>query len=51
VLSGVIFFASYAPEGTNVWLYSTVYNVSYMLPNLGLTIILTYILWPRLKKR
>ncbi|MGC9490393.1 MAG: energy-coupled thiamine transporter ThiT [Thermovirgaceae bacterium] len=51
VLSGVIFFASYAPEGTNVWLYSTVYNGSYMLPNLGLTIILTYILWPRIKER
>jgi thiamine transporter len=51
VLSGVIFFASYAPEGTNVWLYSTVYNGSYMLPNLGLSIILTYILWPRLKER
>jgi len=51
VLSGVIFFASYAPEGTNVWLYSAVYNGSYMLPNLGLTIILTYILWPRIKER
>jgi thiamine transporter len=51
VLSGVVFFASYAPEGTNVWLYSTVYNGSYMLPNLGLSIILTYILWPRLKGR
>lgn len=51
VLSGVVFFASYAPEGTNVWLYSTIYNGSYMLPNLALTIMLTYILWPRIRDR
>ena len=39
VLSGVIFFASYAPEGQNVWVYSTVYNASYLIP----TIIVNYI--------
>lgn len=50
VLSGVIFFGSYAPEGTNVWLYSTIYNGSYMLPNLVLAFLLTYLIWPRLKK-
>lgn len=32
VLSGVVFFASYAPEGQAVWLYSLVYNGAYMLP-------------------
>ncbi len=26
VISGVIFFGSYAPEGMNLWLYSTIYN-------------------------
>ncbi len=50
VLSGVVFFGSYAPEGTNVWLYSTIYNGSYMLPNLIIAFILTYLIWPRLKK-
>ncbi len=50
VLSGVVFFGSYAPEGTNVWLYSTIYNGSYMLPNLVIAFILTYLIWPRLKK-
>ncbi|MBN1333721.1 MAG: energy-coupled thiamine transporter ThiT [Synergistales bacterium] len=50
ILSGVIFFASYAPEGTNVWLYSTIYNGSYMVPNLALSLILAYLIWPRLKK-
>ena len=34
VLSGVIFYGSYAPEGQNVWLYSIIYNGSYILPDL-----------------
>jgi thiamine transporter len=49
LLSGVVFFGSYAPEGTNVWVYSAVYNGSYMIPNLILAVILTYLIWPRLK--
>lgn len=36
-LSGVILWGSYAPEGMNVWLYSLIYNGSYMLPNTILT--------------
>lgn len=40
VLSGVVFFGEYAPEGQNVWLYSTVYNGSYIIPSL----ILDYLL-------
>ena len=39
ILSGVIFFGSYAPEGQNVWIYSTVYNASFLIP----TTIVTYI--------
>ncbi len=30
VLSGVIFFSAYAPEGMNAWVYSMVYNISYL---------------------
>lgn len=37
VLSGVIFFASYAPEGQNVWLYSFIYNATYMVPEMVIT--------------
>ncbi len=37
VLSGVVFFALYAPEGQNVWLYSLVYNGSYMIPEAVVT--------------
>ena len=29
-LSGVIFFAAYAPEGMNPWVYSTLYQGSYL---------------------
>jgi len=39
ILSGVIFFSSYAPEGQNVWVYSTVYNATFLIP----TTIVTYI--------
>ena len=40
VISGVVFFAEYAPEGSNVLLYSLVYNAGYMVPNLILSAIL-----------
>ena len=49
VLSGVIFFGAYAPEGTNVWLYSSIYNGSFMLPSLLLSIAAVYLIWPRLR--
>ncbi len=37
VLSGVIVWASYAPEGMNPWIYSIVYNGSYLLPEMLIT--------------
>ncbi len=30
--SGVVFFAHFAPEGQAIWLYSLVYNASYVVP-------------------
>jgi len=38
-ISGVVFFGSYAPEGTSVYLYSLLYNGSYM----GVETIITFI--------
>ncbi|MCL2352040.1 MAG: energy-coupled thiamine transporter ThiT [Firmicutes bacterium] len=35
-MSGVVFFASYA-NGQNVFLYSAVYNLSYILPEMAIT--------------
>lgn len=43
-LSGVILWGSNAPEGMNVWLYSLIYNSSYMIPNAILTGVLACIL-------
>lgn len=35
-LSGAVFFAQYAPEGQNPWLYSAIYNLTYIIPALFL---------------
>jgi thiamine transporter len=40
VLSGVIFFPEYTPEGMNVLWYSITYNGSYMLTEMVITLIL-----------
>jgi thiamine transporter len=47
VLSGVIFFASYAPEGQNVWAYSAIYNASFMLPSLAVSGAVAWIAWKK----
>jgi len=39
-LSGVIFFASYAPEGMNPWVYSIIYQGSYLGAETVLTLII-----------
>ncbi len=38
--SGIIFFAQYVPEGQNLWAYSAIYNISYLLPALLLSYII-----------
>ncbi len=43
-LSGVIFFSEYAPEGMNPWVYSALYNGSYLIPELIISGILIYLL-------
>ena len=45
VISGAVVFASYAPAGQNPWVYSIVYNATYMIPEMlinGLVIVLFY---------
>lgn len=44
VLSGVFVWASYAPEGANLWVYSITYNATYLLPEMGITVLLVAIL-------
>ncbi|MCW4035109.1 MAG: energy-coupled thiamine transporter ThiT [Candidatus Bathyarchaeota archaeon] len=43
-LSGIIFFAMYAPEGMNVALYSAMYNGGYLAVELAITIYIVYML-------
>ena len=38
-VSGVVFFASYAPEGWNPYLYSAAYNAAYLVPSLGIALV------------
>lgn len=39
-ISGIVFFASYAPEGMNPILYSVAYQASYLLPEMIVTLII-----------
>ena len=39
-ISGLFFFASFAPEGQPVWIYSLTYNASYLLPETIIEILL-----------
>ena len=50
LVSGVIFFGSSAPVDQNVWLWSGLYQCSYLLPSLIAVCILTIILVPVLEK-
>ena len=43
-LSGVVFFASYAPDGWNLLLYSAAYNAAYLAPSLAIAIVVVVIL-------
>ena len=45
-VSGIVIWSSYAPEGQPVWLYSLVYNGSYMLGELIVSIIAVAVLSP-----
>ena len=49
VLSGVIFFAEYA-GGDNVWIYSLVYNITYLAPSLVVSFVLSLIIVPILAR-
>lgn len=44
LVSGVVYFGSLAPEGVNPWVYSGAYNASYLLPELGLSLVLVFFL-------
>jgi thiamine transporter len=43
-VSGIVFFASYAPEGWNVYLYSAAYNAAYLVPSLIIALVVVTVL-------
>jgi thiamine transporter len=49
-VSGVVYFGQYAPAGQPVWLYSLLYNGSYMLPSGIACIALAVVILPTLQK-
>lgn len=53
-IGGIVFFGEFAPEGQPVWLYSLIYNGSYMIPATIISATVAVILFttaPRLLKR
>lgn len=46
VLSGIVFFSEYAPEGQPAWLYSLVYNAAFMAPEAVITCLALVFLLP-----
>ncbi|HEV2093551.1 MAG TPA: energy-coupled thiamine transporter ThiT, partial [Rubrobacter sp.] len=43
-ISGIVFFASYAPEGWNPYLYSAAYNAAYLVPSLAIALVVVVLL-------
>ena len=43
-ISGVVYFASYAPEGWNVYIYSAAYNAAYLIPSLIIAVVVVLVL-------
>jgi thiamine transporter len=43
-VSGIVFFASYAPEGWNPLVYSAAYNLAYLVPSLIIALVVVVVL-------
>jgi thiamine transporter len=43
-ISGIVFFAAYAPEGWNPYLYSAAYNLAYLVPSLLIALVVVVVL-------
>ena len=48
-ISGAVLFAEYAPEGQNPWMYSFIYQVTYMLPELIVSVVVLIILFRKIR--
>lgn len=50
IVSGIVFFSEYTPEGMTPFQYSLTYNASYMIPELGISILFLFLLWKPLSR-
>ncbi len=50
LISGAVLFGSFAPEGQNPWVYSLIYQATYMIPELVISIIIIFILKIKAKR-
>lgn len=51
LFTGVIFFGQYAPEGQNPWIYSTLYNLYYIIPSIFISYLIIIPILKRLLKK
>ena len=49
-VSGIVFFASYAPKGWNPYLYSASYNLAYLIPSLAVAVVAIVVLLRALER-
>jgi len=42
--AGAVFFGSYAPTGQSPWVYSAIYNGSYLVPELAISLLVAWLL-------
>lgn len=47
VISGAVIFAEYAPAGQNPWLYSVIYQTTYLLPELVISVAVLIVLYKK----
>ena len=50
LISGAVLFAEYAPEGQNPWIYSLIYQATYMVPELIISLVLLLLLFYKAPK-
>lgn len=50
LISGAVLFAEYAPMGQNPWMYSLIYQATYMVPELLICLVVMGILYTKAKR-
>ena len=49
-ISGAVLFAEYAPEGQNPWVYSLVYQATYLIPELIISVVIMLLIYHKAVK-